>query len=42
MDAAVPETSKLDHKSNTGSACLGGFSGNDRKMPFGRPVVPDE
>src|SRR5271165_2868947 len=29
-------------KSKIGSCCAGGVSGKGRKMPFGRPVVPDE
>ena len=29
-------------KSNIGRFCAGGCSGSGRKMPFGRPVVPDE
>ena len=29
-------------KSNIGSCWVGGCSGSGRRMPFGRPVVPDE
>ena len=29
-------------KVNSGSGCEGGLSGSGRRMPLGRPVVPDE
>src|SRR5215510_12290197 len=29
-------------KWNSGIGCDGGFSGSGRRMPLGRPVVPDE
>jgi hypothetical protein len=32
----------LLRKWNSGSGSEGGFSGKGRRMPLGRPVVPDE